>query len=314
MTGYRSLALANNPAFLPLIGTYEPSGIQQLPDGRFIVVEDEPQQALSVIDIDRDGSVRCTALRPSGLQDSGDDFWDLDDLEGVAVDHAGYVYAITSHSRDGAGCEKASRERLVRFRVEGDRIAEPMVTSGLKRALIADHPVLAAAAAILDVKKDGGLNIEALTMSADQTRLLVGLRSPLLDRQALIATIENPQAVFEAAAEPLIGATLTTLDLGGNGIRGMSYIPRLAGYLLIGGPIARSRAPFELWFWSGDRADRARRVSVAGLAGFEHAEGLCPAVIGGQPHLVIVSDDGNRKHGRSARFLVLDLEQLRIEG
>ena len=32
---------ANSPAFRPLTGIFEPSAIQQLPDGRFLVVEDE---------------------------------------------------------------------------------------------------------------------------------------------------------------------------------------------------------------------------------------------------------------------------------
>ncbi len=55
------------------------------------------------------------------------------------------------------------------------------MVKGLKPALVAAHPVLAAAAAIRDVKADGGLNIEALEISPDQQRLLIGFRSPLLD-------------------------------------------------------------------------------------------------------------------------------------
>ncbi|MFW5397328.1 MAG: hypothetical protein XXXNARYT_003056, partial [Candidatus Accumulibacter regalis] len=42
------------PSFRTLTGVYEPSGIQQLPDGRFVVVEDDSRQALSVIDIGAD--------------------------------------------------------------------------------------------------------------------------------------------------------------------------------------------------------------------------------------------------------------------
>jgi len=45
----------------------------------------------------------------------------------------------------------------------------------------------------------------------------------------------------------------------------------------------------------------------------EHAEGICPAVIDGKPKIVIVSDDGNRKDGRYAQFLVVEPEQLLIE-
>lgn len=77
--------------FRPLTGTFEPSAIQQLPDGRFLVVEDE-------------------------------------------------------------GEEKKSRERLVRFRIEGEQVSTPMVVGGLKRALTSRHPVLAEAATVRAVK------------------------------------------------------------------------------------------------------------------------------------------------------------------
>ena len=39
------------PTFQPLTGIYEPSGIQQLPDGRFLVVEDEKQHPFSLVTI-----------------------------------------------------------------------------------------------------------------------------------------------------------------------------------------------------------------------------------------------------------------------
>ena len=48
------------------------------------------------------------------------------------------------------------------------------------------------------------------------------------------------------------------------------------------------------------------------MAGFEPAEGVCPAVIDGVAKVVIVSDDGNRKQGRFARFVMLDVAQLQI--
>jgi len=45
---------------------------------------------------------------------------------------------------------------------------------------------------------------------------------------------------------------------------------------------------------------------VPGLPGFEHAEGVSPAVIDGKQRIIIVSDDGSRAEGRYARFLLLD--------
>jgi hypothetical protein len=52
----------DTPSFRTLPGVYEPSGIQQLPDGRFVVVEDDSTQPLSVITIDADGHVSSAPL------------------------------------------------------------------------------------------------------------------------------------------------------------------------------------------------------------------------------------------------------------
>ncbi len=305
------MTLNNLLVFLTLTGIYEPSAVQQLPDGRFLVVEDEKRHPFSLVTINPDGSVRSIPLG-TGLLHGGDDFWKLDDLEGVAIDRSGFIYALTSHSRDGDGDEKKSRDKLVRFRIDGDRVVETKVVKGLKPALAAAHPVLAHAAEIRDVKNSGGLNIEALEISPDQQTLLIGFRSPLLDKRALIARVENPSAVFDAGEPPQISATLETLDLGGNGIRGMSYIPALGGYLVISGPVAREQVHFQLWFWSGQSGAPARRVTAPGLQGFEHAEGISPAVIEGRQRIMIVSDDGSREEGRYSRYLLLDPGQLQI--
>lgn len=297
--------------FLDLTGIYEPSGILQLEDGRFLVVEDEMQYPFSLVTLGPDRSIGNTALRMESLP-AGDAFSKLDDLEGIALDRAGFIYAITSHSRDDDGDEKKSRAKLVRFRIEGDRVVAPRVVKGIKPALTAAHPVLAAAAAIRDVKSDAGLNIEALEMSPDQQRLLIGFRGPLLDDRAIIASIDNPSAIFESGEPPRIAATLTTLDLGGDGIRGMSHIPALDGYLLVSGPVARQQVQFRLWFWSGQAGRPARPVTVPGLPGFEHAEGVSPAAIDGRQQIIFVSDDGNRKQGLCAHYLLLEPAQLKI--
>ena len=299
------------PAFHPLTGIYEPSAIQQLADGRFLVVEDEKSHPFSLVTISAAGDVSSTPLLPPAGDDAA---WKLDDLEALALDRAGYIYALTSHSRDAEGDEKKPRDKLVRFRIEGGRMTEPMLVRGLKPALVAAHPVLAAAAGIQDVKTGGGFNIEALEISPDGRQLLIGFRSPLLGQRALIACVENPAAIFERCEPPRIARDLITLDLGGNGVRGLSYLPALDGYLVISGPAASQQVHFQLWFWSGRPGAQARRVSVAGLPGFEHAEGVTPAVIDGQARIVIVSDDGSRLEGRYAHYLLLDPVQLVIEG
>lgn len=298
--------------FRPMTGVYEPSAIQCLPDGRFLIVEDEESHPFSLVTLHA-GAIGVEPLRP-GFFEFDRAFWKLDDLEGLALDRAGRVVAITSHSRDGAGEAKKSREKLARFRIEGDDIVDKQVARGLKAALNAAHPVLAEAAAVRDVKNQGGLNIEAMEFSPDSDRLLLGFRSPLLDGRAILAAVENVDALFAADEPPRIAPELVTLDLGGNGLRGMAWVASLGGYLLIAGPVARESKPFQLWFWSGKTGAPARRAELPGLPGFAHAEGLCPARLDdGREAIVIVSDDGDRKAGRSAGYLVVEAGQLRIE-
>ncbi len=299
------------PRFRPLTGLHEPSAIVQLEDGRFLIAEDEKDHPFSLVTLRRDGGVERSYLAP-GLFDFNDGFWKLDDLEGLALDPSGWIYAITSQSLDGQGKSKKSREKLVRFRVKGERVVDAGSVGSVKSALMAAHPVLANAAAIRQVKSGGGLNVEGLETSADGRRLWVGLRSPLLDGRAILACIENPSGIFDADEAPRIAARLETLDLGGQGIRGMSYVPSLGGYLLVSGPTGSADEAFRLWFWRGDADASVQRVRLPDVAGIEHAEGICPAVLDGRPCLVIVSDDGQRDEGRYAQYLVLDLAESRL--
>ena len=298
------------PAFRPLNGVFEPSAIQQLPDGRFLVVEDEKEFPFSLLSLDADGNPSSTPLLAAPA-DASAPFEKLADLEGVTLDGAGYIYATTSHSRNTDGEEKKSRDKLVRFRIEGNHAVAPRVVSGLKRALVEAHPSLAQAATIREVKTAGGLNIEALEFSPEET-LLIGFRSPLLDNNAIIACLENPAAMFNSDEAPRISPSLVTLNLEGNGIRGMSYLPGLGGYLIISGPVSAESVDFQLWFWRGQPDDQARRVTVDGLPGFAHAEGICPALIAGQQWVVVVSDDGSREEDRCAGYLLLAPAQLQI--
>ena len=192
------MPLSNILRFVVWTGLYEPSAVQQLLDGRFLMVEDERQQPLSLVSISATGTVSSKALSP-GLFQWGDTFWKFDDLEALALDRSGYIYASTSHSRNSSGNANKHRDKLVRFKIEVDKVVEPHVVTGLKFALVARHPVLAAAAALRDVKTDGGLDIEALELSPDQ-RLLIGFRSPPQGDLAIIASVKNPGAIFDAGA------------------------------------------------------------------------------------------------------------------
>ena len=206
---------------------------------------------------------------------------DLDDLEGVAIDGRGYLYLITSHSRQSTqnkGREDPAREKLVRFRIEGDRIVDARVESGLKAALTKAHPLLARAAKVLDVKRHGGLNIEGLVFDQRKARLMVGFRTPQAAGRAVVAQIENPAGIFERREAPKIAPDLIRLDLDGEGIRGMVWDNKLRAFLIISRREIKDgrKRRFHLWSWSGDRKLPPRRIYVPDLHKLRKAEGITP--------------------------------------
>ncbi len=46
------------------------------------------------------------------------------------------------------------------------------------------------------------------------------------------------------------------------------------------------------------------------LSGIERAEGISPALVDDQEYIILVSDDGDRKAGRFARYVLLDQAAL----
>ena len=115
---------------------YEPSGVQQLPDGRFVVVEDEAVHPLDVFSLQPDGHVSEQPLYRSSLfswSSSNRVLNTLEDLEAVAVDERGRIYAITSHSRKENGKRDDKREQLVRFGLEDKQVVDFKVMRGLRR-------------------------------------------------------------------------------------------------------------------------------------------------------------------------------------
>jgi hypothetical protein len=293
---------------------YEPSGVQQLPDGRFVVIEDEASHPMGVFSLEAGGKVSEQPLyRRSILSWSSPNraLSTLEDLEGVAVDEQGTLYAITSHSRKENGKRADQREQLARFVLNGEQVVDFRVMRGLRKEISAQHKSLKDAAKIRDVKDGGGLNIEGLSFDRAKQKLLLGLRSPLAGANAIIVVLENPRAVFDRNEQPRISDRLIELDLAGGGIRALSYDPHLGGFLII------SRKPnksFKLWLWSGDAGQSPQRLRIPDVKKLRQAEGVTPVRLDGLPAgILIVSDDGVGVKGTPGHYLFLRYEQLAKE-
>lgn len=299
--------------FRPFSIIYEPSGVQQLRDGRFIVVEDEAAYSLGVFALAPDGAVSEKPLYRASLLSrakSGVNLGTFEDLEGVAVDRRGNVLAITSHSRKGSGKRHSNREQLIRFRMEGDRVVDIRRVHNLRKRITKKHAFLRTAAKERKVKEEGGFNIEGLSFDAEKQHLLVGLRSPVSNQDAIIVTVENPGAIFEQGEKARISDDVIRLDLKGGGIRALSYDPYLRGYLILSRKPGKS---FKLWFWDGEPSSKPQRVRVTNIKDLRQAEGITPVRLNNEPQgILIVSDDGDGMRGKPGHYVFLSYEQLVI--
>jgi len=303
--------------FERLPGIYEPSGAEQLPDGRIFVVEDEIATSLAILTIQGDGSFDVQRLDPQAMLrnvEEGASPAISDDLEGIAVDDDGLVYVITSHSRETDGAVDPRRERLVRFRVDRDRLTEIEAYADLKRDIAAAYPRLARSTEVIDVKNDGGLNIEAIAFDRDQM-MWVGFRSPLAKGRAILVQIRNPKTMFAAGESADVGE-LVQLDLEKSGVRAMVYDPKLDTFLIIAGPVSRDRSIiFRLWSWSGETDEPARLVTIPGPpAAINRTECVAPVRWNGLEKVLLLRDDGKKKikKDRPAHYMFLDYDQLEI--
>ena len=292
---------------------YEPSGVVQLADERFVVVEDEAANPLDSFTLNHQGETQETYLARASLfslTSSDRALNALEDLEGLTVDSEEWIYAITSHSRTLNGKRRNDREQLVRFRLRDGGITDFKVIRGLRKRISKRHDLLKGSAKLRDVKRNQGFNIEALSFDPGGKKMLIGMRGPLYGEDAIIVTLENPNAVFESNAKPKISKQLITLDFGGGGIRAMCYDPMTDGYLII---TRKQGKRFKLWLWSGDPDASPRRVKIKGTKNLRQAEGITPVRIGGKPAgILIVSDEGDSANRKPGRYLFVTYEQLDI--
>ena len=298
---------------------YEPSGIIQLEDGRLLLVQDESNDPLVLLDLDKQGACRPirpkldTALQPLGTFGKDGKPEGLEDLEGLAQGPDNYLYAITSHSRTLSGKRRQSREKLVRFRINDKIITEFDIFKKLHRAILESFPLFKKFDKNNTPKGRKGFNIEGLCFDKTGQRLLLGMRAPVIGGDSFILIIENPADLFSENAAAKFAPNPVKLRLNKGGIRGMSYISGLDGYLLLSQKsknTKNSTAPFELWFWHGIDEEPAQSLNLAGI-GLRNSEGITQVSYLGQDFLMIVSDEGSRKSDRPGQYLLIPLEKIR---
>jgi hypothetical protein len=235
----------------------------------------------------------------------------LNDLEGLSIDSAGQIYATTSHSTDNTGARKEAREQLLRFTIQRDQARGVTVYGDLRSALEnAQELQTAIEDAIGEPADFTQLNIEGLAYVQATGELLLGLRKPEVAGRSLVISITNPSAVFDNGAEPAFGPP-SLLDMQGGGIRALSYDPVLKTFLLVN-EIEQPEGSriSQLWSWTGDPDNEPLPLALPGIINLNNVEAIDSVTVGDEPWLLLMSDEGNLKKNRSARYLLLSYDQV----
>ena len=203
------------------------------------------------------------------------------------------VYWLGSHGRNKDGRSRPNRQRLFATQLTESTNGPSLAFSGQPCTNLLDALVAAPQLAAFGLREaagrgpeEGGLNFEGLSAMPDG-RLLMGFRGPVPEGKALLVPLLNPSEVIHGGL-PKLGPPVQ-LDLGGLGIRDIAWSGR--EYFLIAGRSGKGGTS-QLWRWAGgdakpERLDHPglRRMNPEGIAIFGTPE---------KPHLLIVSDDGNR--------------------
>lgn len=262
-------------------GKFEASGVTQVAgtDGLLFVDNSRPGEVFWVR-LDRAGrQVGDTVAVSLGVE--------VQDQEGITSDGASF-YVVGSQSKAKAG----ERPGLVRFRFDPGRGRAEQVESlsGLKQFLAERVSELRGLA---DSKaKEGGMSVEGLAWEPRGGRLLLGLRSPIVDGQALVVPLKLRDPRGTLSYDNLEVGEAIRLPLGGLGVRSIEYDARAGVYRIIAGAAEdQEKTDFGLWEWDGAGA----RPGLRETRKFDRSlkpEGVTRASAGGRDFLVVVFDSG----------------------
>ena len=262
-------------------GNFEASGVVHVPgtDGVLFVDDDHTDEIFFMrLGKDRKQSGSITPVKLSA---------NIIDLEGITTDGV-YFYVVGSQSKPTGG-DLTGLARF-KFNAENQQVADTQSISGLKKFLADNVDELRG---MHDTSyDDGGINVEGLAWDPSGKRLLLGLRSPVVDGQALIVPLKlrDPQGAFSFDNMEVEGRKAIRLALGGAAIRSMEYDELRKTFRLItgAGPNAE-KMDFKLWEWSADGKAPALRETDS----FDRRlkpEGITRVTSGDQNYTFIVFD------------------------
>ena len=275
---------------------YNASGVIPLADSRFLICENNTNDALFELDLTPDGREKGSLIRRP-LQGLAPDA--VDDLESMTlVEEGGRRYVFLASSMYVKKAKKRSLDippsGVLRVTINPDDTLSAENLPGFREWLIKAYPQLAEAGET--TPDDGGLNIEGLAWDKNRHALLFGLRSPVTGGKPQILPVKvkdlaGPWTTSNLEAQPPIQLSIESMG-DEQGIRELSNVQGRDGFLVIvGKSLSDSTAPFALYEWGGSADVAPRRFSVV-FAKKMKPEGITRGTIGGRSALVIVDDGG----------------------
>jgi hypothetical protein len=262
-------------------GTFEASGVAHVPgtDAVLFVDDGRPNEIFLMRlgdDRKQEGEIKSIDIGTSII-----------DLEGITTD-GGYYYVVGSQSKS-KGADLVGLARF-KFDAANQRTIGTESASGLKKFL-ADN--VAELRGMENTKyNDGGINVEGIAWDPRNKRLLLGLRSPVVEGHALVIPLKlrDPQAAFSFDNLEVEGKKAIRLSLNGAGIRSIEFDEsRRAFHVITGAGPNSEKMDFKFWEWSGNDVAPTLRESET----FDRRlkpEGITRVSTGAQDFIFIVFD------------------------
>lgn len=259
-------------------GTFEASGVVFV-GGGVLFVDDGRADTLFWMPLDGEGqqagSATSIALGAS-----------IRDMEGITTDGT-FIYVVGSQSKKdsepGAG--------LARFRFDRQalRATDVEIVAELRTLLLNEMPALKAASG----SRADGFNIEGLAWDRQRGELLLGLRAPVVDGQALVIPLrlrnDGPLTRENLVVDK---DAVQRLSLDGAGVRSIEYDEADGAYRLISGATRNKEAPFAVWRWERGQQPVRNEIDAAILARELKPEGIAGGALDGVSYTFIVFDGG----------------------
>jgi hypothetical protein len=261
-------------------GRFEASGVAHVPESNHLLfVDDGRSREIFSMELTREGIQAGDAVTiPLGA--------DVMDLEGITTDGR-HFYVVGSQSKQ-TGFEG---DGLVRFTFDpkSRRVDDVERIRGLKAWLATNVPELRGAEQRVG---DDVLNVEGLAWDPGGSRLLLGLRAPQVDGEALVVPIKlaDPGASFSRENLRVDGPTIR-VRINGAGIRSLEYDASRGAFMVIAGASPDDESEdFRVLEWNGESGSSPRHIVT--FPRRVKPEGFTRAVLDGRPVGVIVFDAG----------------------